>query len=376
MWYSKHRPAHFNETVGQRHVKLVIKGMIRRDYVPGAFLFTGKSGTGKTLLARLFSRALNCECPEVEEKPCGECEACLLHIAEADQGFYQEIDCGTRGSVADVKEIQNAVYFKSRDYKIVVMDEAHLLSPQAQGAMLKQIEEAPPGIVYILCTTDPEKLLDTIHTRMFNFELQPILPEDLVIYLKVVSSKEDLNLTDEVILEVSKLAKGSARDAITKLEHLYVAYGHTFTIGDVYELFGKINDEAILKFLFDVKNTKRDDDLYSSFHKLVLSINPNLLIYEIFAVISKILRIRYNFQDCVSKESYQLYRAVEKSYEGDSIYKLMKFINEPMISKFYSLESLYSAFLFVKHSFSGFSIANRESKEANVLLDSRREIDV
>ena len=221
--YRKYRPQIFEDVVGQEHIERTIKNAIEQDKVSHAYLFTGPRGTGKTTTARLLAKALLCECGPTSE-PDGTCDDCVM-IANGEHPDVYELDAASRTGVENVREeiIGRVQFAPTRGrYKIYIIDEVHMLSTAAFNALLKTLEEPPSHVIFVLCTTDPQKILETILSRCQRFDFHRISNEDIVGRLRYICEREGFVFDDEALDIVAKHARGGMRDALSTLEQLSV----------------------------------------------------------------------------------------------------------------------------------------------------------
>src|SRR5690349_22685377 len=210
----KWRPKQFDELVGQEHVVKALSHALDSGRVHHAFLFTGTRGVGKTTIARIFAKSLNCE-RGTSADPCGECETCLA----IDAGRYidlLEIDAASNTGVDDVRElIENAQYAPSRGrFKVYLVDEVHMLSKNAFNALLQTLEEPPPHVKFLLATTDPQTLPVTVLSRCLTFSLKRLLPEQIAGQMKHILEAEGTQFEAAAITELARAADGSLRDGL------------------------------------------------------------------------------------------------------------------------------------------------------------------
>lgn len=219
----KWRPKRFAELVGQEHVVRALSNALESGRLHHAFLFTGTRGVGKTTIARIFAKSLNCE-QGTSADPCGRCTACL----DIDVGRYidlLEIDAASNTGVDDVREmIENAQYMPSRGkFKVYLIDEVHMLSKAAFNALLKTLEEPPPHVKFLLATTDPQKLPVTVLSRCLQFNLKRLDEEQIQRQIAKILTAEQITADDAAIIELSKAADGSLRDGLSLLDQA-IAY--------------------------------------------------------------------------------------------------------------------------------------------------------
>ena len=246
--YRKYRPQTFDAVVGQGHIERTLRNAVAEGKVAHAYLFTGPRGTGKTTTARILAKALNCEHGPTSE-PDGTCEQCI-EIAEGRHPDVYELDAASRTGVDNVREeIIGRVLFaptKGR-YKVYIIDEVHMLSPAAFNALLKTIEEPPSHVVFVLATTHPHKVPETIQSRCQRFDFHRIGIEEIVGRLRVVCEGEGFDVDDAALALIARHAAGGMRDAITTLEQLASFSGGTVTVDDVEGLLGEVDAAQLLQ---------------------------------------------------------------------------------------------------------------------------------
>ena len=248
--YRKYRPQIFEDVVGQEHIERTIKNAIEQDKVSHAYLFTGPRGTGKTTTARLLAKALLCECGPTPE-PDGTCEVCVM-IANGEHPDVYELDAASRTGVENVREeiIGRVQFAPTRGrYKIYIIDEVHMLSTAAFNALLKTLEEPPSHVVFILATTDPQKVPETIHSRCQRFDFRRISAESIVSRLGAICVSEDVEFEGEALDLIAHRAEGGMRNALTSLEQL-IAFGEGKVTMEVAErLLGSIDTNDLAEIV-------------------------------------------------------------------------------------------------------------------------------
>src|SRR6187549_3024021 len=214
----KWRPRSFAELVGQEHVRVALGNALTQGRVHHAFLFTGTRGVGKTTIARILSKCLNCD-TGVTATPCGVCASCK----EIDEGRFVdliEVDAASRTKVDDTRELlENVQYSPTRGrYKVYLIDEVHMLSTHSFNALLKTLEEPPPHVKFLLATTDPQKLPVTVLSRCLQFNLKNISPERLVEHIRFILEQEKIEFEEGALWQLGRAAQGSVRDCLTLLD--------------------------------------------------------------------------------------------------------------------------------------------------------------
>jgi len=248
--YRRHRPRTFAEVVGQQHVVRTLTNAVERDRVHHAYLFVGSRGTGKTSMAKILAACLNCvDGPTVT--PCGRCQSCVS-IAAASSLDVIEMDAASSNSVDDIRALRDSVAYApvSGRQKVYILDEAHMLSTAAWNAFLKTLEEPPPNTVFVLATTEPQKVLPTVIDRCHRFDFQRPTIEQIATVLDRVARAESIEIGPEAVAVLARHAAGSFRDALGTLEQLQTYAGSTVALADVLAVLG-ISDVELLVHALD-----------------------------------------------------------------------------------------------------------------------------
>lgn len=261
--YRKYRPLTFDSVVGQQHIVSTLEHAITEGRLSHAYLFCGPRGTGKTTMARILAKALLCRNAEAARAegasgcmPDGTCEECEL-IAEGNHPDVYELDAASRTGVDNVREeIINSVNFAPvrGKYKIYIIDEVHMLTTAAFNALLKTLEEPPAHVIFVLCTTDPQKILETILSRCQRFDFHRIGNEDIERRLVYVCEQEGFDYDDEALAIVARHAKGGMRDALSTLEQLSVFGNGAVHADDARSLLGEVSDQILGEFARAIAN--------------------------------------------------------------------------------------------------------------------------
>ncbi len=245
----KWRPTRFSEMVGQEHVLRALVNALDRDRLHHAYLFTGTRGVGKTTIARIFAKCLNCE-EGVSSDPCGRCASCL-EIAEGRSVDLLEVDAASRTKVEDTRELlENVQYAPTRSrYKVYLIDEVHMLSGHSFNALLKTLEEPPPHVKFLLATTDPQKLPATVLSRCLQFNLKNMPPEQIAGHLARILGEEGVEFDEAALWLLGSAAAGSMRDALSLTDQAIAFGSGRVTEDDVRSMLGTVDRSFVYELL-------------------------------------------------------------------------------------------------------------------------------
>lgn len=255
----KWRPKSFEELVGQKQTARALSNALETQRLHHAYLFTGTRGVGKTTIARILSKSLNCEAG-ITSKPCGDCSSCV----EIDQGNFvdlMEIDAASRTKVEDTRELlDNVQYRPTRGrYKVYLIDEVHMLSGHSFNALLKTLEEPPPHVIFLLATTDPQKLPVTVLSRCLQFHLKRMEEQQIIDHLSMILNAEKIEFEQKALAPIAKGADGSMRDGLSLLDQAIAFSGAKIELEQVLEMLGSIDQSYCFKLLDAICNSDADE---------------------------------------------------------------------------------------------------------------------
>ena len=324
--YRKYRPIDFDNVYGQEEVVTVIKNAINNNMVSHAYLFCGPRGTGKTTIAKIIARMVNCE-GLVDGKPCGKCYNCVNFLNSND---IVEIDAASNNGVDEIRELRDKVNLvpSNAKYKVYIIDEVHMLTTQAFNALLKTLEEPPAHVIFILATTEPHKIPLTIASRCQKFRFTKIDSKKIVDRLREISKLENIVVDEDALYEIARISDGGMRDAINFLDQLVAYDNKKITLDDIYKVNGSVsysdiylllksivdNDKIeIIKFFDTFDNSGKDINKFVS--ELILFLK-DVILYRNVKILSDIE---------VKNENIVL---VSELYDSKNIYELIERLNE------------------------------------------------
>ena len=251
--YRKFRPTEFGDVKGQDHIVTTLQNQIKANRIGHAYLFCGTRGTGKTTVAKIFAKAVNCEHP-VDGSPCGECEMCRSIMAGTSMNVI-EIDAASNNGVDNIREIKEEVTYRPTEgrYKVYIIDEVHMLSSGAFNALLKTLEEPPEYVIFILATTEVHKIPVTIMSRCQHYDFKRITIETISNRMLDLMDEEQVEVEEKAIRYIAKAADGSMRDALSLLDQCIAFYlGQKLTYDNVLEVLGAVDTDVFSKLLRNV----------------------------------------------------------------------------------------------------------------------------
>jgi DNA polymerase-3 subunit gamma/tau len=271
----KWRPQNFDAVVGQKHVTATLANALNADRLAHAYIFAGLRGTGKTSIARILAKCLNCEQGPTTQ-PCGQCTSCT-EVAESRSLDVLELDAASRTGVDNIRELQEVLsYAPVRDrYKILILDEFHMLSKSAFNALLKTLEEPPPKVLFILATTEIQKVLPTILSRCQVFELRRVSVRELAEHLRHICEEEKIEISGLALERIARAGEGSVRDSLSVLERVFAFSGKEIEDEDVLRLLGGVRSEVLSEIVHGMAEHDADkmlkvlDGLVDEGHDLI-----------------------------------------------------------------------------------------------------------
>ena len=321
----KYRPQTFEEVYAQDHITKILRNTIELNRIAHAYLFTGPRGVGKTSLARIFSKSLNCLTDGPTVIPCNKCQNCE-EITGGISSDVIEIDGASNTGVEDIRELQKELMYSTANslYKIYIIDEVHMLSKNAFNALLKTLEEPPENVIFIFATTEPHKVIPTIISRCQRFDFKRIPIPVIIERLKSISKIENISIDDEALFTISKKADGSMRDALSLMDQIMAFGKDHITLDDVLSIFGIVHFDVYRDVLSAISN-KESSEIINILHDILEKGNDiqefiNGLLDYVRDVL--LLKIGINVQG-ISKEIQNTMKSFCNKFEENELLYLM-----------------------------------------------------
>ena len=379
--YRKYRPNNLDDIVGQDKIVQTIRNSIINNKISHAYLFSGPRGTGKTTLAKVVAKMVNCD-NLVDGHPCNECENCKNFYNNTD---IVEIDAASNNGVDEIRELRDKINLvpSNSKYKVYIIDEVHMLTTQAFNALLKTLEEPPGHVIFILATTEQYKIPVTVSSRCQKFQFYKISNEKIVERLSYIASKENIEISKEALFEIARLSDGGMRDAINTLDQLYSFKNDAINIEDVYEVCGVFSYVDIYNFLECIANsdTKSVINFIDDIDKTGKSISKFIEEIIIFLKDELIFVNSGGKSDIDSKNDKFI--DVSKKYSQYQVFKLINLLNDAIINiKSYEYPNILltvSVLKFINDEFSTSTVVIQEkdniytNMQTDVLIKKEKE---
>jgi DNA polymerase III subunit gamma/tau len=327
--YRKYRPRNWSEVVGQDHVVTTLKNAIAADRVAHAYLFAGSRGTGKTTLARLLAKAVNCLNPDPTKRPDNECENCKA-INENRFLDLIEIDAASNNGVDDVRDLRDKINFAPSQgkYKVYIVDEVHMMSGGAFNALLKTLEEPPPHAIFVLATTEIHKIPATVLSRCQRHEFRRVPVDEIVKQLKLIIKAEKIQAEDDALIQIARQSAGGMRDAISLLDQLS-SMGEKITLVLAQTILGTATSQTVLEIISSVMDHDPAHGLETIHKALDAGADPRSLARQIVEYLRGLMLIQMGNANQVeaTADVRKQMQAHARSFSTSDILRMMKAFN-------------------------------------------------
>jgi len=331
--YRKYRPKQWDEVVGQDHIVQTLKNAIAADRVAHAYLFAGSRGTGKTTLARLLAKAVNCTNPDPTKRPDNECEHCK---AVNENRFLDliEIDAASNTSVDDVRDLRDKINFSPSQgkYKIYIIDEVHMLSTAAFNALLKTLEEPPPHAIFVLATTEIHKIPATVLSRCQRHEFRRLPVDEIVTQLKMIIKAEKIQADDDALIQIARQSAGGMRDAISLLDQLS-STGDKITLALAQTVLGTATSQTVLDIISSINEHDPAHGLETIHKALDAGADPRSLARQIVEYLRGLMLIQMgnaNQVEATADVKKQM-QSHARSFSTSDVLRMMKSFNNAAV---------------------------------------------
>ena len=358
--YRKYRPLLLDEVVGQNEIKQILASSIKNGTITHAYLFSGPRGTGKTTMAKILSKMVNCESP-IDGNPCNKCNSWLNLFNSSD---IVEIDAASNNGVDEIRDLREKANLVTGmcKYKVYIIDEVHMLTTQAFNALLKTLEEPPKHVIFILATTEYHKIPLTITSRCQKFQFNKISISDIVSRLKYISEVENIVIDENALVEIAKISDGGMRDSINFLDQLRSFNNERITIDDVYNVCGNVSSKEILDLFTAIMNNNVEKVTLFFENMNFNGKNYNKFFEDIMFLLKDVILFKNNVSKDMIKSDLEVIDGISKLYSLRDIFYMIDMINGLMEKiRYVSRQSVVviSNFLIMMNHF------NHEVEESN-----------
>ena len=323
--YRKYRPKELDEVVGQSEIKKILASSVKNGTITHAYLFSGPRGTGKTTMAKILAKMVNCLEP-VDGNACNKCENCLNILNSND---VIEIDAASNNGVDEIRELREKANLVPNfaKYKIYIIDEVHMLTTQAFNALLKTLEEPPKHVIFILATTEYYKIPLTITSRCQKFQFNKISNDDIVKQLKKIAELENIKIKDDALLEIAKISDGGMRDSINFLDQLRSFTSDIITVDNVYDVCGYVTNSELIKLFTAIR--ENNEEIMTEFFEMLDESGKNYskFLESILAVIKDVILFNKNVNGKYIKSDINVIKKVSELFSVDELLSMIECIN-------------------------------------------------
>lgn len=358
--YRKYRPQTFHDVIDQEHVTRTLENAIKLGHISHAYLFNGPRGIGKTTIARIFAKAINCTNPNGAE-PCGECEVCKS-IVDASNPDIIEIDAASRTRVEQMREMLERTSFlpTMSKYKVYIIDEVHMLSQSSFNALLKTLEEPPAHVIFILCTTEVEKVIPTIRSRCQRFDFHLIEKDAMIEHLKNIAQEENISISDEALSLIAEASEGGMRDALSLLDQVSsFSLNEQIVEEDILMVTGKLSTSVLIDIANDIYRNESSSTINTLSNLIKSGKEVERITQDLISFYKDILVIKNTNRD-IQKVGYDLdeFKILTKNLSNKDLYNYIECLTNAMTDyRFSTNKRLYLELALIK-------MCGQETKQA------------
>ena len=373
--YRKYRPKELDEVVGQNEIKKILASSVKNGTITHAYLFSGPRGTGKTTMAKILAKMVNC-LDNVEGNACNKCESCLNILNSND---VIEIDAASNNGVDEIRELREKANLvpSNAKYKVYIIDEVHMLTTQAFNALLKTLEEPPKHVIFILATTEYYKIPLTITSRCQKFQFNKLSNDEIITRLREIANLEKINISDDALYEIATISDGGMRDSINFLDQLRSFSTNNITIDDVYEVCGNVSTVEIVNLIKEIKNNNCEY-VTSFFEKMdATGKNYNKFLEEIVSFLKDAILLNKSVNSKFIMHDTEIIKSICNIFTTEELFYLIDNFNNLMDKlKNVSRQSLViiTNFLLIMNKINTISVNSFIKKES--VSDKEKKYDV
>ena len=367
--YRKYRPSKFNEVIGQNAIVKTLASSIVNNSRTHAYIFAGNKGSGKTTVAKIFSKAINC-LNSNNGDACNECSNCKA-IDEASTTDFVELDAASNNGVEEIRNIINLTNYlpNKLKYKVYIIDEAHMLTTNAWNALLKTIEEPPPYVVFIFATTEYHKIPATIISRCQRFDFLKLQVNDLITLINKICEKENIKIDSDAIPIIARMADGAARDALSIVDQVSNYSGNNVKCDDIYEIFGLTSIDSKIDFLNEIlsKNSNKVINIYNTLFEK--GINITIFISDLLDILmDKLIYIKTNDDSLLTIISKEQLEKINNLVKDNYLLSLINLLSEALnkIKNSSNPKFVFEYYILKALSIEDYSQINNEIKTQNL----------
>ena len=393
--YRKYRPKELDEVVGQSEIKKILASSVKNGTITHAYLFSGPRGTGKTTMAKILAKMVNCLNP-TNGNACNKCESCLNILNSND---VIEIDAASNNGVDEIRDLREKANLvpSNAKYKVYIIDEVHMLTTQAFNALLKTLEEPPKHVIFVLATTEYYKIPLTITSRCQKFQFNKISNEDIVGRLREIADLEKIDIDEDALIEIAKISDGGMRDSINFLDQLRSFSSNKITIDDVDEVCGNISSSDMVNLLSSIKNNDYENITMFFENMNINGKNYGKFLENMIGFLKDLILYKQNVSHKYIKNDVNVFNSINSLYSINELFYMVECINN-LIDKLKNVSNqtvfMITNFLLMMNKFNtietieekndvennkydmAFQFTSSERKEDNLLTDNEAVNDI